>query len=41
MSPSVHVFNNDAPNRIFTSDQELILPEVLGDFRAPVRLFFE
>jgi Uma2 family endonuclease len=41
MQESVHVFNNDAPNRIFTADQELTLPEVLGDFRAPVRLFFE
>jgi Uma2 family endonuclease len=41
MQESIHVFNNDAPNRIFTADQELTLPEVLGDFRAPVRLFFE
>jgi len=38
---SVHVFDGEDAPRIITRDQELTLPEVLGDFRAPVRLFFE
>jgi Uma2 family endonuclease len=38
---TVHVYNNDLPDRVFKADQELTLPEVLGDFRAAVRLFFE
>jgi Uma2 family endonuclease len=37
----VHAYNNDAPDRLFQADDELTLPEVLGDFRAPVRSFFE
>ncbi len=38
---TVHAYNNDLPDRIFRAEEELALPEVLGDFRAPVRLFFE
>jgi Uma2 family endonuclease len=38
---AVHAYNNELADRIFTADQELTLPEVLADFRAPVRLFFE
>lgn len=40
-SESIHVFDSEKAPRVFTADKELILPEVLGDFRAPVRLFFE
>ena len=38
---TVHVFGADPPARVFGADQELTLPEVLGEFRAPVRSFFE
>jgi Uma2 family endonuclease len=38
---TVHAYNNDLPDRVFRAEEELTLPEVLGDFRAPVRLFFE
>jgi Uma2 family endonuclease len=38
---SVHAYNNDLPDRVFRADEELTLPELLGDFRPPVRLFFE
>jgi Uma2 family endonuclease len=38
---AVHAYNNDLPDRVFRAEEELTLPEVLGDFRAPVRLFFE
>jgi Uma2 family endonuclease len=38
---TIHLYNNDLPDRAFTADQELTVPEVLGDFRAAVRLFFE
>ena len=38
---SIRVYDADHPERVFTTDQELTLPEVLGEFRAPVRAFFE
>jgi Uma2 family endonuclease len=38
---AVYAYNNDLPDRLFGADAELSLPEVLGDFRAPVQLFFE
>jgi Uma2 family endonuclease len=38
---AVHAYNNDLPDRVFRAEDELTLPEVLGEFRAPVRLFFE
>lgn len=31
----------EPPEQIFAADQELTLPEVLPDFRVPVRRFFE
>jgi Uma2 family endonuclease len=37
----VHAYNNDVPDRVFKADEELTLPEVLTEFRAPVRSFFE
>ena len=40
-SESIHVFDGEDAPRIITGDQELTLPEVLGDFRTPVRAFFE
>jgi len=38
---TAHVYGADQPTRVFGADQELTLPEVLGEFRAPVRAFFE
>jgi hypothetical protein len=38
---TIHVFSAEQPVRIFTAEQELVLPEVLGDFRVVVRRFFE
>jgi Uma2 family endonuclease len=40
-SETVHVFYADRPVQILTSDQELTLPGILGDFRVVVRRFFE
>jgi Uma2 family endonuclease len=37
---TAHIFHSDQAPRILTADQELHLPEVLGDFRAFVRRFF-
>ena len=38
---SAHVFHGDPPARIIGPDQELTIPEVLGEFRVTVRRFFE
>lgn len=38
---AVYAYNNDVPDRLFGADAELTLPEVLGDFKSPVRAFFE
>ena len=38
---TIHVYSADRPVYILTADQELTLPEVLGDFRCLVRRFFE
>ena len=38
---TVHVYYADQAEQIFTADQELVLLEILGDFRVPVRRFFE
>jgi Uma2 family endonuclease len=38
---TAHVYHTDRPPRVFTADQELILPEVFPDFRVAVRRFFE
>ena len=37
----VHLYYADRPARILGPDDELTLPEVLGDFRVAVRRFFE
>jgi Uma2 family endonuclease len=37
----VHAYNNDVPDRVFKTDEELTLPEVLAEFRTQVRSFFE
>lgn len=39
-SESAYVYTSDEPQRIFAADQELALPEVLGEFRVVVREFF-
>jgi hypothetical protein len=31
----------DNPTRVVGPDDDLVLPEILGDFRVPVRRFFE
>jgi Uma2 family endonuclease len=36
-----HVYSADHPTRVFGPADELAISEVLGDFRAPVRQFFE
>jgi Uma2 family endonuclease len=41
MTETARVYRADQPEHVFTADQELVLPEVLPDFRVPVRRFFE
>lgn len=36
-----HVFGADAPPQVLGPEDELALPEVLADFRAPLRRFFD
>jgi Uma2 family endonuclease len=38
---SAHIYHADQPPREVRGDEELTLPEVLPDFRVPVRRFFE
>src|SRR5262249_42266571 len=38
---SAHVFGADGMHRMLGPDDELTLPELLGDFRVAVRRFFE
>ena len=38
---TAHVYHADQPPREVRRDEELTLPEVLPDFRVPVRRFFE
>lgn len=38
---TIHVYYADKPECILQAADELALPEVLGDFRVPVRRFFE
>ena len=40
-SRTAHLFFADRPGRILGPDDELTLPDLLGDFRVPVRRFFE
>ncbi len=37
----LHLFEGDEPTRILTDEDELMLPNVLGDFRVPVRRSFD
>lgn len=37
----IHIFKGDEPTRILTDQDELTLPEVLGEFRVPVHRFFD
>jgi Uma2 family endonuclease len=37
----LHIFDGDEPTRILTDQDELTLPSVLGEFRVPVRRFFD
>jgi hypothetical protein len=36
-----HLYYADRPVRTLGPDEELTLPEILGDFRVAVRRFFE
>jgi Uma2 family endonuclease len=37
----IHAYNNEIPDRVFKVDEELTVPEVLVEFRAPIRSIFE
>jgi Uma2 family endonuclease len=37
---SAYIFRADQPPQALGSDEELMIPELLGDFRVPVRRFF-
>ena len=39
--PVIHIYRIDERDRVLGADDELTIPEVLGDFRMPVRRFFE
>jgi Uma2 family endonuclease len=39
--PTIHSYSADQPTRVVAGDEEFTVPEGLGDFRVPVRLFFE
>jgi Uma2 family endonuclease len=39
-SETVYVYDGDRPARELRGDEELVLPELLGDFRVAVRRFF-
>jgi Uma2 family endonuclease len=38
---TAHVYVAGQLPRVFTADGDLVLPQVLGDFRVPVRRFFD
>ena len=38
---TARVYRQEEPEQVFTSEQELTLPEVVPDFRVAVRRFFE
>jgi Uma2 family endonuclease len=38
---TARVYYPDEPEKVFRAGEELVLPEVLGDFRVPVQRFFE
>jgi Uma2 family endonuclease len=39
--PVIHIYRPDERDQVLGADDELTIPEVLGDFRMPVRRFFE
>jgi len=41
MTESCHVYRSNDPDQVFLSEQELIFPDVLPEFRVLVRRFFE
>jgi Uma2 family endonuclease len=41
VSETARVYRPDQPEQLFTAEQELTLPEALGDFRVTVSRFFE
>ena len=38
---TAHLFYSDQPTRVLTADEDWAVPERFGDFRVPVRRFFE
>jgi hypothetical protein len=38
---SIHLFYADRPSQVLTAADDLALTDVLGDFRLPVKRFFE
>ncbi len=40
-SETARLYSADQPERTFAADEQLTIPEVLGDFRVEVRRFFE
>jgi Uma2 family endonuclease len=38
---TIHGFHADRPAQVLQKDDEFALPEILGNFRVPVRRFFE
>lgn len=38
---TMHVYHADLPVQVLQKDDEFTLPEILGNFRVPVRRFFE
>jgi Uma2 family endonuclease len=38
---TMHVYHADRPTQVLQKDDEFALPEILGNFRVPVRRFFE
>jgi Uma2 family endonuclease len=38
---TIHLFEGEAPVRIFSEGDELTIPSVLGEFRVPVNRFFD
>jgi Uma2 family endonuclease len=38
---TIYIYQADQPERVLQADDDFTLPDVLGDFRVPVRRFFE
>lgn len=41
LTETVYVYRAEAPPQTLRENEELTLPDILGDFRVPVRRFFE